>query len=331
MENDMDRWSLSRMLPAVWAYRKGLLLVAGAAALITLIVNLLLPPYYRTVARLLPDIERNRLPGLSQAAEVAQLVGVGGSGQDPGRLYPAILTSETILRDAALTRYRTPMHPDSADLISIFELDADLPARNLEDAAARVREAMTVQFDNRTGVVTATLELPDPQLAADVLNTIVASLDLFMRQKRSTNATEQRRWVETRLRDVRVELRTAEENLKAFREKNRRLLDSPELMLEQERYAREVEIKSTVLIELVKQLELAKIEEIRNIAIVNVLDAARPPARKAGPKRAVNTILAFLGTLLAGAFYVGVRTTYPALLPPPFAPGRRTTSAVRVE
>jgi uncharacterized protein involved in exopolysaccharide biosynthesis len=110
-------------------------------------------------------------------------------------------------------------------------------------------------------------------------------------------------------------LRTAEENLRSFREKNRRLLDSPQLLLEQERYGREVQMKSTVLIELIKQLELAKIEEIRNIAIVNVLDPARPPVRKERPRRAVNTILAFIGTLLAGAIIAGVRSMYPAAFP----------------
>jgi uncharacterized protein involved in exopolysaccharide biosynthesis len=249
---------------------------------------------------------------------------VGTPAQDPGRLYPAIVTSETILREAVLTRYHWTDRPDSADLIQVFELDGDTPAENLENASARLRELMSVQFDNRTGVVTASLEMRDPQLAADVLNTIVAQLDLFMRQKRSTNATEQRKWVETRVRDIRAELRAAEENLRAFREKNRKLLDSPELLLEQERLSREVQVKSTVLIELIKQLELAKIEEIRNIAIVNVLDPARPPVRKERPRRAANTILAFFGILIAGALGVGIRSMYPATYPFPLQSGPRS-------
>jgi uncharacterized protein involved in exopolysaccharide biosynthesis len=119
--------------------------------------------------------------------------------------------------------------------------------------------------------------------------------------------------VETRVRDVRAELRTAEEDLKAFREKNRRLLDSPQLLMEQERYVREVQVKSTILVELIKQFELAKIEEIRNIAMVNVLDMARPPVHRERPRRLMNTLLAFFGTLLAGALFVGMRSGLPVL------------------
>ena len=53
-------------------------------------------------------------------------------------------------------------------------------------------------------------------------------------------------------------------------------------------------VKSTIAIELKKQYELAKIEEIKNISIVNVLDPARPPVKKERPKRATNAALAFL-------------------------------------
>ncbi len=309
------QWSVQAMAPVVWRQRRPIAAAAAGVALITLIINFLLPSYHRASARLLPDIERGRLAALTQAAEVAQIVGVGGPVQDPGRLYPAILTSETVLREAIQTRYPVPGRADSADLVTVFGVEGDSPEENLENAVVRLRELMTVQFDNRTGVVTATLEMREPVLAAAVLNTIIARLDSFMRLKRSTNASEQRRWVETRVRDVRTELRGAEEDLRAFREKNRRLLDSPQLLMEQERYIREVQVKSTILVELIKQLELAKIEEIRNIAIVNVLDPARPPVHRERPRRAMNTLLAFLGTLLGGALLAGVLGTRRAHRP----------------
>jgi uncharacterized protein involved in exopolysaccharide biosynthesis len=131
-----------------------------------------------------------------------------------------------------------------------------------------------------------------------------------MRWKKITNASEQRKWIETRLKQVEQDLRNSEEQLKDFREKNRRVLDSPELLLQQQRLARAVEINSTLFIELKKQYELAKIEEIKNIPIVNVLDPARAPVRKAGPKRATNTVLMFLLTLVGTSGYFVVRQKY---------------------
>lgn len=302
-----EHWNPGSMLPAIWLKRSFLLTLAALAAALTLGINFLLPVYYRSSAKLLPDLERNRLGPLTQAAEVAQLVGVGTGTSDPARVYPAILTSETVLRGAVLSLYARPARGDTTDLIAVFAPDRETPEENIQEAILRLRDLLSVQVENRTGVVAVSLEMRDPDLAADVLNMIVAGLDRFMRQKRSSNATEQRKWIEDRLRVVQQELRSAEESLRAFREKNRRVLDSPGLLLEQERHLREVQVKSVVFTELVKQLELAKIEEIRNIAIVNVLDPARPPVQKDRPRRMLNTLLAFFATLAAGAIWVGAK------------------------
>ena len=45
-----------------------------------------------------------------------------------------------------------------------------------------------------------------------------------------------------------------------------------------------VQINSTLYIELKKQYELTKIEEIKNIPIVNMMDAGRPAAKKEKPQ-----------------------------------------------
>jgi len=92
--------------------------------------------------------------------------------------------------------------------------------------------------------------------------------------------------------------------LKEFRERNRRIMDSPQLMLEQERLARDVQINSTVFIELKKQLEVAKIEEIKNIPIINVLDPARPPVRRSYPVRRSAALTAFILSMVVSVLCV---------------------------
>ncbi len=145
----------------------------------------------------------------------------------------------------------------------------------------------------------------EPSLAAEVLNTVIAETDKFMRLKKTTNASEQLKWIEERLTQVEAELRNAEDALKNFRERNRRVADSPQLLLEQERFMRDVQVKSTVFIELKRQAELAKIEEIKNITIVNVLDEARAPVKKERPKRAIITGTVFiLAFLLISTFFI---------------------------
>jgi uncharacterized protein involved in exopolysaccharide biosynthesis len=298
------------VLSIIWAKRKIVLILSFGVALLTLGILFLFPNYYRAVSTILPETERSKLSGLGQFADVAQLAGVSIPGSEIARLYPSIVNSETVLENVLERKYETKRFPSSVNLIEYFHLDEGTPQKDLDEGLKRLRGLITTSYETRTGIVTLTLDMREPQLSADVLNAVVAELDHFMRWKKITNASEQRKWVETRLKQVEQDLHNSEDQLKDFREKNRRVLDSPELLLQQQRLARAVEINSTLFVELKKQYELAKIEEIKNIPIVNVLDPARAPVRKAGPKRATNTVLMFLLTLVGTSGYFVVRQKY---------------------
>jgi len=95
--------------------------------------------------------------------------------------------------------------------------------------------------------------------------------------------------------------------LKEFRERNRQIMDSPQLMLEQDRLARDVEISSTVFIELKKQDEVVKIEEIKDTPIINILDPARPPVRRSSPVRRQAALTTFFLSLFAAMGFVAFK------------------------
>jgi uncharacterized protein involved in exopolysaccharide biosynthesis len=82
--------------------------------------------------------------------------------------------------------------------------------------------------------------------------------------------------------------------------------------MQQERLLRDVQVQSTVFVELKKQYELAKLEEIKNITIVNVLDPGRVPVKKERPKRGKNSALAFMLILSLASFYNVYRFWYAA-------------------
>jgi uncharacterized protein involved in exopolysaccharide biosynthesis len=206
--------------------------------------------------------------------------------------------------------YQTQRYPQPVNLIQFFDIDEKSPDKNMFEALKELRGNMTTSYDMKTATVVVTVEMEDPQLAADVLNAIVGELDRFMRLKRINTASEQAKWISTRLVDIEKELRLAEESLKTFSERNRRISDSPELTLRQARLMREVTVKSTIVVELKKQYELAKIEEIKNITIVNVLDEARPPVKKEHPKRATNAAIAFALVLLGMGVYYAMKPEY---------------------
>ncbi len=300
-----------QVLAAIWGERKRIVLISVIAALVALGVSFLLPAYYKSSAVLLPETDKNKLSSLGQIAGLASLAGVNvPGGTDISRLYPSILTSETVLRGVIEKEYTTERFDKPVNLTTYFDLDEPTPEENFDKALKNLRDLMTTSLESKTNIVTVTVEMREPRLAAQVLNTVVAETDKFLRQKKTTNASEQRKWIEQRLTQVEVELRRAEEALKNFRERNRRVGDSPQLLLEQERFMRDVQVKSTMFIELKKQAELAKIEEIKNITVVNVLDEARAPVKKERPKRGLITLIVLLATLAVYCSYIGVRLRY---------------------
>jgi uncharacterized protein involved in exopolysaccharide biosynthesis len=314
-QGDHQRIRFEQAAAAIWAERKRIAIISLAAALLALGVSFLLPVYYKSSAVLLPETDKNKLSSLGGIAGLASLAGVNvPGGSDISRLYPSILTSETVLRGVIEKEYTTARFNQPVNLISYFELDEPTPEENFDEALKNLRDLMTTSLEPKTNIVTATVEMREPDLAAEVLNTVVAETDKFLREKKTTNASEQRKWIEERLTQVEVELRSAEEALKNFRERNRRVGDSPQLLLEQERFMRDVQVKSTMFIELKKQAELAKIEEIKNITVVNVLDEARAPVKKTRPKRALVTALVFLSALIGVAGYSSIWPIYGPIL-----------------
>jgi uncharacterized protein involved in exopolysaccharide biosynthesis len=302
--------SLQQILIPVWAKRKRIFLVSLAVGLLTLGINFLLPKWYRASAVLLPESDKNKLGMMSQFAGLATLAGVNVSGGDISRLYPAMLTSESILRGVIGRKYATEHFKDSVNLIQYFELDDPSPRKNMDDALRDMKGMIAVTYDTKTSVVGIGLEMPEPQLAADVLNALLAELDSFLRDKKMSSASEQRKWVESRLVQVDEELRDAEERVKDFREKNRRITDSPLLLMQQERLLRDVQIKSTIAVELRKQAEIAKIEEIKQVTTINILDEGRAPVRKERPKRGTNAFIATTLCFLVMSTWYATRQLY---------------------
>jgi len=106
---------------------------------------------------------------------------------------------------------------------------------------------------------------------------------------------------------VKNELTNLENQLKSFQERNRVINKSPELQMEHTRLLREVEAKQQVYITLQQQLELARIEEVKQTPIIHILDRAVPPSRKSRPNRALIVVLSALFGLVVGTSVVVVK------------------------
>ena len=305
------REPLQEWLFPVWTAKTSILKLSAVVTGLSIIVNFFfLPNYYKATATLLPETENDRLGTLGQFADIISLGAVDASGGNIARLYPVIVSSDVVLRSVIRRQYQTLKFNEPVDLISYLEMEEETEGENMARAIKEIRACLDASLDAKTSVVTLTLEMQESELAADVLNSLVRELDHFMRSEKVTNASERVEWLEMRLREVKDSLRAAEDTLQDFRTRNRRVADSPQLLLEQGRLVRDVELNSTLFVELKKQFELAKLEEIKNLTIVNVLDSATPPVRKERPRRALNiAVMLFLSLVLPSGYYV-LRSMY---------------------
>jgi len=296
------------LFSVLWGSRKFIGMITASVTVVAIIISLLLPKSYRSTVVILPETNQSKLSGLSN---LASLAGVNvGTEVSLSRLYPTIVTSEAVLKNVIYQKYRTKLFPDSADLLKIWDISDKDPQLAYEAMLKSLRDGLEVSLDNKTSVLTISLLTQEPQLSADIINAVASELDLFVRTKRTTNASEQRKWIEERLKEVKVDLEKSENALKDFRENNRRVSDSPQLLLEQERFIREVQINSTLYTELKRQYELAKIDEIKNIPIVNIMDSGRPAALKEKPKRGIIVSISFLLSLFGSMGFVYLKHRY---------------------
>ena len=294
----------------LWSSRKLIVTIVGGMSILAIVICLFLPKYYKSTAIILPETEKSKLGSFGGLSDLASLAGVSTGEGSLVKLYPTIIKSEAVLRNVLYARYRSAAFKDSVTLLEYWEIEAVTPELAYEAGLKALQEGLDVSMDLKTNVMTISTETKEPQLTADIINRVTWALDQFIRTKRRTNASEQRKWIEVRLSEVKGDLEKSENGLKEFREKNRRVTDSPQLLLEQERLIRDVQINAALYAELKKQFELIKIEEIKNIPIINVMDPGRPAARKERPKRIAIVVTTFLLSLIASVGYVLVANQY---------------------
>ena len=90
--------------------------------------------------------------------------------------------------------------------------------------AARALVGRTGAFVNKEGATVITVEDTDPKRAADIANYYPEALDRVLARYSVTNVSRQRVFIEQRRAETIEALRQAEENLRAFQEKNRMVM-----------------------------------------------------------------------------------------------------------
>ncbi len=345
-----DEINLLDLLIVLVKRAKLILALTFGCALITGLISFILPPVYKAETKILSPLNSpssfNQLSQLAQFEQFSAFLNI----KDPSELCVSLMKSNTILdriidRFQLLKRYKTKHRVDGRKIL----------LNNLR-----------ISIDKKSGIITIGVFDRDPKFAADMANAFVEELKNFTRGLAVTEAAQRRLFFEEQLKDVKMALIKAEEEMKAFQEKTGVISveDQAKVVIESianlraQIAAKEVEIKvmrtyltpnnpdlqkaeeqlkalrielakleaksgrnpdplvptgkmPTVTVEYLRQLrelkfletlyelllkgyEKAKLDEANDAVVIQVIDKAMPPEKKAKPKRRQMVLLATL-------------------------------------
>jgi tyrosine-protein kinase Etk/Wzc len=180
------------------------------AVLLSLGYSLQLPKIYESTATILASPEGPR-GGLGLASALA----ASGVMQSVGGLALPSLTPQ---RDMLLGLLKSRTMAGS--VVQQFNLQELYEAKFEGDAIRRLQAATTVSL-SKEGIISIKAEAIDPQLAADLANFYMDSLDRMVTRLEITQASKERAFISERMVQTQRELRQAEEALLKFQESHR--------------------------------------------------------------------------------------------------------------
>jgi len=185
-------------------WKKFLLIAVLGAGLVMAGISLLLPNWYQGKATILPP--ENQQQGINLGSLVPGVV----AGMD----LPMMASPSDILASIAESRVVAESVIVSQNLAEVYD------TKGMEHTVRAFHANLEVVVTDN-GIVEVRYEARDPKLAAAVTNSLVGELDRVNRNVSVTRARSSREFIEGRLIEARLSLRTAEDSLVRFQTEHR--------------------------------------------------------------------------------------------------------------
>lgn len=313
-------------------YRRIARFVAGFAA-VGVVHALIAMPEYTSEVRFMPEL-RGRMSGdFGQLSSLAGLAGInlGGVGSESEAvrpdLYPLVLQSTPFLLHVMRQKVVNPttgqvqrleqyLPERKRDFVwgklgsllsrkAATDTGPAAPAGNaLRMTVARERLAeelarrIVTGMDRKTGIVSITVKMPDPTVAARVAQFTTAYLTDYVVSYRTEKARRQVNFLQARVAEAKRRYQAAEVAYHSYRDRNR----NPFLNVAQigeDRLKAEYALSQSVYNELSRQYEQARVKVQEETPVIKELDPPRVPNRKSEPRRtAVVLVYALLGAIV---------------------------------
>lgn len=294
-----DEIDLLEVFFKIWKFRKFIFLFTFSVIVISIIYALVAKPQYEASVKLYKETPEGQSDGRLQG--LASQFGFGGSLRSGAQFsIEDLLDSRNINERIIYNKWDTEEFDKPVNLIEYWEIDKETEEKSFFSALENLKNKVSTNINEESGLITITVQTAEAQLSADIANFITKIIEDYIQKDRKTTTQENLKYINKRLTTVKEELEDAEEKLKEFRERNRLIRESPKLQMELGRLERQVTIKQEVYVSLQSEREMTEVELVKETPVINVLDEAVKPEKRAKPKRKLIVVVgAFAGFFLS--------------------------------
>ncbi|MGF1586701.1 MAG: Wzz/FepE/Etk N-terminal domain-containing protein [Bacteroidales bacterium] len=146
----------------------------------------------------------------------------------------------------------------------------------------RLRQRITVKSVDGTIIITS--KMPEPKMAAEIVDLITNSLITYIESYRTEKARNDVEFIEERYEEARIRFESSQENLARFRDQNRGQLTQLARTNEQ-RLQSEYDLSFNVYNTLARRLEESRLKLQEETPVVQVLEPGIIPNRPSEPRR----------------------------------------------
>lgn len=294
-QNPEDEIDLLELWGIIW---KGKWFIMGITLICTLasvyISLYVLPVIYQSNAVLQPtETGDNRLSGLSSLmGNLPISMGLSGSNDKSTNILN-YLNSRTfkirLINDNHLIqKFYKDIWDEKNKKWLVDDPDA-IPS--VLSCIERLQGVFSVDQDKKTALITLSWKDKDPEFTSTILADVIEKLSYYLENEYESDAKKERFFIEAQLDKAEKELNHWEKQV-------------PSQQLTLSKIQREQLTAQTVYTELRKQLELAKISEVKEIVRFKVLDKPYIPEKRFKPKRKQICLVAMAASSFFSVFMV---------------------------
>ncbi len=317
-EKEIDLLELAAKL---WAQRKKLIIWSVCGAVIGLIVAFSIPKEYTTSVKLAPEANDSKVSGGSLGA-LASMAGLGStsSGTDAvyPQLYPDVVSSVPFV--TSLFEVVVPLDKDGGDVTvrqymeddirspwwsaitgAPFKLLGMLRGGQEEDAEGKpvdnfklsvkenqlveaITKRVTASVDQKTSVITISVNMQDPMVSAVLADTVVSRLQEYVTAYRTNKARKDLEYAETLNEEAKADYYKAQQKYAEYSDRNQGIAFQS-AKITSERLENETSLAFNLYNQTAQQVQKAKAKVQETSPVYTIITPATVPVKPTSPRK----------------------------------------------